>query len=102
MPTLWSAARIAEELDLPSGRAARSLMETLKVKAIYLGPGRGRGYRWRPGDVLAAIEARTVDKPKKKARKIKRATVFNQGLSVSEQMEALQRLGAQPPTPATQ
>lgn len=102
MSTLWSAERIALELDLlnratgkPSAKAARSLMEALGVKKIYLGPGRGRGYRWRPSDVFAAIEAREVGKVQK-AKPRRRETVFDRGLSVAEQMAALLQIGAPP------
>lgn len=103
MQTLWSAERIALELDLlnratgkPSAKAARSLMEALGVKKIYLGPGRGRGYRWRPTDVFAAIEAREVGKVQKAKQPRRRETVFDRGLSVAEQMAALLQIGGRP------
>lgn len=90
---LWSAARVAEELDLASPRAVRGLMDSLGVAAVYLGPGRGRGYRWRPEEIRRAIESREVGKPEKKANRRRRKTVFDQGLSVGEQMAALMSLG---------
>lgn len=90
---LWSAARIAQELDLASPKAARSLMASLGVTAIFLGPGRGRGYRWRPNDIQRALDAREVGKPEIKRNVRRRETVFDKGLSVNEQMAALMQIG---------
>ena len=90
---LWSAARIAQELDLASPKAARSLMAALGVTAIYLGPGRGRGYRWKPDEIERALDARKVGEPEKKKNVRRRETVFDKGLSVNEQMAALMKMG---------
>jgi hypothetical protein len=40
--------------------AAVKLMKLWKVPTIYLGPGRGLGYRWREQDVLASLNTREV------------------------------------------
>lgn len=92
---LWSASKIAAELDLASPNAARSLMDSLNVQAVYLGPGRGRGYRWRPEDIRRAIDARAVGKPpERRNNRRQRETIFDLGLTVTEQMAALMDIGA--------
>lgn len=92
---LWSAKTVARELDLLSPRAVKKLMESLGVQAIFLGPGRGRGYRWRSEDIRQALESREVSSPGKKQNLRRRETVFDQGLTVSQQIAALMQLAEQ-------
>lgn len=72
-PVLVNADSIAEALGLSSAKAAQSLMSDWRVPFTNLGPGRGRGLRWRWADVEKAIKKHTVTmqeaKPKKRTKK---------------------------------
>lgn len=85
MDKLVDKYTIAENFSCTPSAAVK-LMKYWKVPTIYLGPGRGLGYRWREQDVEAIVNAREIGNlDKKKNTRKKKSSIFN--LTTKEFME---------------
>ena len=74
---LFNKNQVAEFLACTPS-AAQKLMKEWKVPTIYLGPGRGLGYRWKKDDVEAAVNKKEVNvNPNQSRKRRKKSDIRN-------------------------
>ena len=82
-----NADTVAALLDLPSAKVARARMQEWGVPALCMGVGKGRGMRWKRGDVDKAIQSRMITPIGESEIKKKKSSKSSQefwGLSAAE------------------